>query len=240
MTPSQIHAHLARIAESIARLDELDLSKLGDKRTAATIVARAGGRTVIKDAFVEAHRRCTDLAGIGYPSNTRPDPTGRSTGHGTSPTERAAERHDDFDSDRRLIEQTVRRIRRDLVDLERFMVRHLAPTADASTVLFDDCASCLRVDQHTPPVHTPRSIEGVPVKPLCNWCYVFALTYQCWPPTELLEKHHACQRISAREVSAALAAMATSSFRPGDTPTARKAVVETEQAGEAVRSSSGR
>lgn len=198
MNANEIHAHLDRIAEILSRLDSLDLSKLGDKRTAATIVARAGGRTVITEAFIEAHRRCSEHAGRGYPANTRANPTGRSAGHGDSPTERAAEQRDEFDKDLKLAESALRRIRRDIADLERFTIRNLAPTADADTALIIDCASCLRIDKHTDVYRTPRTIEGVPAKPLCRWCYDHALAVGVWPPEELLADHHAGRRLKVR------------------------------------------
>lgn len=203
MRDRQIIDLVKRIEAHAEMLRSIDLATFDDK---GRIFERSGRtHSRIDNAFLEAYRSCQQSSGRGFPSNTAAEPSGRSGGHGESTTERAALARDPFETDLRVAAATLTRIERDLRDLTRFVIRHLAPTADTSTALREDCASCLRAGRHVTPFRTPESIEGVPAKPLCNWCYKVALAEGCWPPREMLDLHHAGKRISERDMRAALA-----------------------------------
>lgn len=202
MRDSAIRDRLNRIAELVAHLDKVDLLELDP---IGGLVRRAG-RAQIPDAFLDGYRTCRQLRGRGYPTDTSQQPQGRSGGHGTSVPEREAiaGRRDPFELDLRQADSHLSMVLFSLEWLAKFTVRYTVPAADAAAALHDDCASCARLGRAVDAHRTPESIEGVPAKPLCRWCYDFVLVNGCWPPSEILELHHDGRRISEQLVRAAL------------------------------------
>lgn len=109
--------------------------------------------------------------------------------------------HDQAAADHAELLALIRQLPRLVALVDRYQTR---PGSGASLPDVDWCRSCYRNDRKHEPVG--RRPDGTPwYAGLCRWCGDFRAAHGVEPPVELLQKRHIGQRLSTRDVTAALA-----------------------------------